>query len=113
METLKNSSKFPKENIQTNRGPDPYLHVRGSMAIIPQDPYTPQNLGKYAETLKNSSKLQKENNQTDRGPDPYLHVRGGMAMIPQDPFMFSGTVRLNIDLFGQYTEPQIALKSLK
>ena len=37
-----------------------------------------------------------------------LHtVRKGLSMIPQDPFMFSGTVRRNLDPFGQYSDAEV------
>eukprot|EP00879_Flechtneria_rotunda_P033234 GHRR01036786.1.p1 GENE.GHRR01036786.1~~GHRR01036786.1.p1 ORF type:complete len:317 (+),score=106.91 GHRR01036786.1:90-1040(+) len=35
------------------------------------------------------------------------HLRSCMSIIPQDPFMFSGTVRSNLDPFGTYTEPDL------
>jgi ATP-binding cassette, subfamily C (CFTR/MRP), member 1 len=37
-----------------------------------------------------------------------LHaVRKGLCMIPQDPFMFNGTVRRNLDPFGQYSDMEV------
>ena len=32
------------------------------------------------------------------------HLRSSLSMIPQDPFMFSGTVRRNLDPFGEHTD---------
>ncbi|KAF8071181.1 abcC12 [Scenedesmus sp. PABB004] len=34
-------------------------------------------------------------------------LRGAMSIIPQDPFMFSGTVRSNLDPFQSYAEPDL------
>jgi ABC-type multidrug transport system fused ATPase/permease subunit len=34
-------------------------------------------------------------------------LRKGLSMIPQDPFMFSGTVRTNLDPFAQYSDTDI------
>lgn len=34
-------------------------------------------------------------------------LRSQMSIIPQDPFMFSGTVRSNLDPFQTYTEPDL------
>lgn len=30
-----------------------------------------------------------------------------MAIIPQDPFLFSGTIRENLDLCGRHSDPQL------
>lgn len=32
------------------------------------------------------------------------HLRSQMSIIPQEPFLFSGTVRSNLDPFNSYTE---------
>lgn len=34
-------------------------------------------------------------------------LRSVMSIIPQDPFMFSGSVRTNLDPFGQYDEADL------
>jgi ABC-type multidrug transport system fused ATPase/permease subunit len=34
-------------------------------------------------------------------------VRKGLSMIPQNPFMFSGTVRGNLDPFAQYSDTEV------
>lgn len=34
-------------------------------------------------------------------------LRKGLSMIPQDPFMFSGTVRRNLDPFAQYSDTKV------
>jgi ABC-type multidrug transport system fused ATPase/permease subunit len=34
-------------------------------------------------------------------------LRRGLSMIPQDPFMFSGTVRRNLDPFGQHSDSEV------
>lgn len=34
-------------------------------------------------------------------------VRKRMTIIPQDPVMFSGTIRFNLDPFGQYSDAQV------
>ncbi|XP_055548416.1 multidrug resistance-associated protein 1-like [Wyeomyia smithii] len=37
-----------------------------------------------------------------------LHqVRGRLTIIPQDPVLFSGSLRMNIDPFGSYTDDQV------
>lgn len=35
------------------------------------------------------------------------HLRSQMSIIPQEPFLFSGTVRSNLDPFNSYTEPDL------
>lgn len=34
-------------------------------------------------------------------------LRRGLSMIPQDPFMFSGTVRRNLDPFSRYDDAAV------
>lgn len=34
-------------------------------------------------------------------------LRRAMSMIPQDPFMFSGTIRLNLDPFDEYQDDEV------
>ncbi|KAN0025519.1 hypothetical protein ACTFIU_001796 [Dictyostelium citrinum] len=45
-----------------------------------------------------------------------LHeLRSSLGIVPQDPFIFSGTIRLNIDPFNMYTDSEIwvALEKVK
>lgn len=35
------------------------------------------------------------------------HLRSQMSIIPQEPFLFSGTVRSNLDPFNSYAEPDL------
>ncbi|KAM9956260.1 hypothetical protein ACTFIR_002972 [Dictyostelium discoideum] len=45
-----------------------------------------------------------------------LHdLRSSLGIVPQDPFIFSGTIRLNIDPFNKYTDSEIwvALEKVK
>lgn len=35
------------------------------------------------------------------------HLRSQMSIIPQEPFLFSGTVRSNLDPFNSYAEPEL------
>ncbi|EFA82194.1 hypothetical protein PPL_04616 [Heterostelium album PN500] len=34
-------------------------------------------------------------------------LRGRLAVIPQDPFIFSGSIRMNLDPFNQHSDPDI------
>lgn len=34
-------------------------------------------------------------------------LRSALSMIPQDPFLFSGTVRTNLDPFSQYSDADV------
>lgn len=40
------------------------------------------------------------------GVDPH-HVRSRLAIIPQDPFVFTGSVRANVDPFDRYPDAQL------
>lgn len=42
------------------------------------------------------------------------HVRKNLSIIPQDPFLLEGSVRFNVDPFGQHSEESIvkALESV-
>jgi ATP-binding cassette subfamily C (CFTR/MRP) protein 5 len=35
------------------------------------------------------------------------HLRSRLAIIPQDPTLYSGSLRANLDVFGQYTDEQV------
>eukprot|EP00968_Pinguiococcus_pyrenoidosus_P026431 scaffold7085_cov329-Pinguiococcus_pyrenoidosus.AAC.6 len=43
---------------------------------------------------------------------PLQRLRRGLAVIPQDPHLFSGSIRFNIDPFGEYKDADI-LEALK
>ena len=36
-----------------------------------------------------------------------ISFRSSMAIIPQSPFLFSGTIRVNLDPFNRYTDDVI------
>ena len=42
--------------------------------------------------------------KTDIGSIGLKHLRHSIAMIPQDPLLFSGTIRSNIDPYGDKTD---------
>ena len=46
--------------------------------------------------------------ETDISSIGLKHLRHSVAMIPQDPLLFSGTIRSNIDPYGNHTDEEIA-----